>query len=79
MHVTYAEIGTISIDKSGSQVGPSQLIVHYNIARLAAAMGDEVIRNEHLKLARKGNHAVIEKRIAFDGNLAKATNAGAGL
>lgn len=49
----------------------SRLIVHYNIARLAAAKGDNTLVNDHLKVARKGKHAVIEKRIAFDSNLAK--------
>lgn len=49
----------------------SRLIVHYNIARLAAAKGDNTLANDHIKLARKGKHAVIEKRIAFDSNLTK--------
>lgn len=49
----------------------SRLIVHYNIARLAAAKGDNTLANDHIKLARKGKHAVIEKRIAFSSNLTK--------
>ena len=49
----------------------SRLIIHYNIARLAVAKGDNTLANDHLKLARKGKHTVIEKRIAFDTNLVK--------
>jgi hypothetical protein len=49
----------------------SQLLIHYNLARLAAAVGDLKLARNHLELARKGNHSVINMRISFDKNLSQ--------
>jgi len=48
----------------------SQLLIHYNIARLAVCIPDRALVQEHIGLARKGKYKVIEKRIALDPELA---------
>lgn len=53
----------------------SQLLIHYNIARLAARIPDDELVKEHLALARKGNHKVIEKRITLDPELSQLASA----
>ena len=52
-----------------SMADTSQLLIHYDIARLAARIPDESLLKEHLSLARKGGHKVIEKRIKLDQEL----------
>jgi hypothetical protein len=52
-------------------VDTSQLLINFDIARMAAAIGDIEKVKKHIELARKGNHKVIEKRIQLDENLSK--------
>lgn len=54
-----------------SMAETSELLVHFNIARLAARAGDKALAREHLTTARKGNHRVIDRRISFDEELAR--------
>jgi len=49
----------------------SCLIIHFNIARLAAAIYDLEKAKENIALARKGTHQVIERRIQFDETLSE--------
>lgn len=54
-----------------SMADTSELLIHFNIARLAAKQGDATAAREQLEAARKGNHKVIDKRISFDAELSK--------
>lgn len=49
----------------------SELLIHYNLSRLSAVVGDLKLARNHLELARKGKHRVIEMRIAFDKNISQ--------
>lgn len=49
----------------------SELLIHYNLARLSTIIGDLKLARNHLELARKGRHRVIEMRIAFDKNISQ--------
>jgi hypothetical protein len=49
----------------------SQLLINYDLARLAANAGDLKLAKGYLELAQKGNHPVINMRIAFDRNLSQ--------
>lgn len=44
----------------------SCLIIHFNIARLGAAIEANELAAAHLRLAKEDNHKVIEKRIQMD-------------
>ncbi|GBE92630.1 hypothetical protein [Nostoc cycadae] len=49
----------------------SELLIHYNLSRLSAIVGDLKLARDHLELARKGRHRVIEMRISFDKNISQ--------
>jgi hypothetical protein len=50
--------------------GPSQWLIHLNIARLAIAAGQDDIGGTHFAAARQPCHPVIEKRVMMDERLA---------
>lgn len=46
-----------------------RMLIHVDIARLAAAIGDNALARDYLKRARRRGHKVIEKRIDMDERL----------
>lgn len=52
----------------------SELLIHFDISRLAAAINDSDTAFRHLSKARHRKHPVIEKRIEMDERLSKLAN-----
>jgi hypothetical protein len=53
------------------------LLIHFDIARLAVATGDEASARKHLAAARGKGHEVIEKRLIMDDKVAALANTAA--
>jgi hypothetical protein len=52
----------------------SELLIHFDIARLAAAIGDKDAAFRHLSIARDRHHPVIETRVKMVPALSALTN-----
>src|ERR1051326_5284550 len=55
-------------------VDTSRMLIDFDIARMAAAIGDLETAKAHVKQALVANHKVIKKRIAFDERLTRIAN-----